>query len=47
MQQIEFQSSSPVNEIVQQAGCLYVENHILRITVEVTGYDFGYRERKV
>ena len=40
MQQIELQSSSPVNEIVQQAGCLYVENHIFRITVKVTGYDF-------
>ena len=40
MQQIEFQSSSPVNEIVQQAGCMHVENHIFRITVKVTGYDF-------
>ena len=40
MKQIYFKSSSPVNEIVQQAGCLHVENHILRIIAKVTGYDF-------
>ena len=31
-----------MDEIIQQAGCLHVENHILRIIAKVTGYEGGY-----